>query len=271
VIRNHSGYADDLLYSNFDFASVNEAGDKIIFTSPLNNNDSQIVIGQPTVNDATNEIFGLTEGQDHTIKPTGDYFIEYDETKDLMRLNKLTSNGGSNMPDLPFYLHFIFDKRYEEGIYDGEEGRPGFPEGTLDEDIYEATLSNYKLVSLNHVYKEAKFNTFDIKGTVYYNKIYSQQDVSNRVEENLRNTFGLENVDFGQAIPKSKIMSTMHESDGVDYVILEYLGPDAQDTTTNVENRIESDFNEINILSEDIFQAGQKIHGLIFDYVISEQ
>ncbi|MCF7951180.1 MAG: hypothetical protein K9L57_06075 [Spirochaetaceae bacterium] len=270
IIRNASGYEDDLLYVDFDFARLNEAGDKIIFKSPLNNNDSKIVISPSTVDDAVNEIFGLDEGETHEFHATGDYFIDYDENKDLMTMNKLTSNGGSNMPDLPFYFHFIFDKRTEEGIYDGEEGRPGFQKGTIDEDIYEAEFSTYKITGLDHVYNSTKFNTFDIKGTVYYNKVYSKEDVQNRVENNLGTQFGLDNVDYGETTPKSKILSTIHESDGVEYVILEYLGPNAQKPETGVENTIESAFNEINLLSEDQFSAGLKIHGIIFDYKISE-
>lgn len=270
-IRNTTGYSDDLLYADFDFASLNEAGDKIIFTSPLNNNQSKIVISPSTVNDCMFELLGLTEGETHTYYASGDYFIDYDSSKDIMTLNKLTTSGISNMPDLQFFFHFIFDKRYVEGIYDGQDGRPGFQKGTIDEDIYEATFSSYKIVGLNHVYKETKFNTFDIKANIYYNRIYSQEDVANRVESNLRSNFGIENIDFGQSIPKSRVMSSVHENDGVEYVILEYLGPDAQDPTTNVDNAISSGFNEIVILSEDIFLAGQKIHGLILEYFISEQ
>lgn len=269
AIRDASGYSDDLLYTNFAFASLNETNDRIIIKSPLNNNISRIKLLSSTVNDAVNELFGLSEGIEHTYYAQGDYFIDYDEVNDIMTFNKLITNTSNKIPDLPFYFHFIYDKRIEENIFDGEEGRAGFAFGTIDEDVYEDTLSGYKIVGLNHVYRETQFNTFDIKGTVYYNKIYSQEDIANRVEENLRNQFGLESIDFGEGIPKSKILSTIHESDGIEYVVLDFLGTDAQDESTNVENTIESKFNEIIVLSEDRFSSGQKIHGLIFDYIIS--
>jgi hypothetical protein len=270
-IRNTTGYSDDLLYANFDFASINNAGDGLILRSPLKNNNSKIIISPSTVNDAVYQIFGLVEEINHEYYAIGDYFIDYDESRDVMTLNKLSTDNSSNMPDLNFYFHFIFDKRYVEEIYDGKEGRPGFQKGVIDEDIYEATFSSYKIVGLDHVYKETKFKVFDIKANIYYNKIYSKEDVSNRVENNIKTNFGLESIDFGQSTPKSRIMSIIHEIDGVEYVILEYLGPDAQDLTTNVENAVDSGFNEIAILSEDVFLTGQKIHGLMLNYFISEQ
>lgn len=192
-------------------------------------------------------------------------------SKDIMILNKI--NSGSNLPDLSFYLHFVYDKRYIEGVFDGSEENDviteGYPLGTLDEDIYDEDLSNAKIVGLNHVFKETKFSTFDIKGTVYYNRIYSAADIEERVIEKLEEEFSLKNRDYAEPIARSKVMSIIHEVVGVEYVEIEYLGKDATDETTNVINTIDATFDEILILSEDRFLAGNKIHGILFNYSLS--
>lgn len=184
---------------------------------------------------------------------------------DLIKLNRITSSTSiSNLPDLEFYLHFVWDRRFVEGIYED------YPEGSLDEDIYDASLENNKIVGLNHVFKETKFTTFDIVGTVYYNKIYSPTDIKQRVEADLQESFSLENRNYREPVPRSKVMALVHENLGVNYLEITYLGPDSTDSTTNQLNVITAEFDEIIILSENIFIGGDQVHGIDFEYVISE-
>jgi hypothetical protein len=251
---------EGVLYSTFPYAIENSTGDGIIIRSPIKTSDSSVVLKQATANDCVNEMFGLTEGSDYTYGPTGDYYLTYDDTEDIMIINKLSDN----VPDLPFYIHFIYDKKFIENIF--EE----FPEGTLDEDIYENLLYPYKITGINHIYKNPIFDTFDIKANIYYNKIYSESDVSSRVENKLQEHFVLDNLDFGQHITKSKVMSLIHEEQGVEYVVITFFGRDAQDVSTNEESVIEAKFNEIILLSENQYFAGIKIHGLLFNYYLSE-
>lgn len=191
--------------------------------------------------------------------------ISIQVSHDLMKLNRITAAASvSSLPDLDFYLHFVWDRRFVEGIYED------YPDGSLDEDIYDASLENNKIVGLNHVFKETKFTTFDVVGTVYYNRIYSATDIKQRVEAALRVQFGLENRDYREPVARSKLMSLIHENDGVDYVEISYLGTDASDDTTNILNTIEATFDEIIILSENIFIGGEQTHGIEFEYNISE-
>ena len=193
-------------------------------------------------------------------------------SNDHMILNKILGDD-SNMPDLEFYFHYIFDRRYVPEFFDGEirDGyqTPGFPIGSLDEDIYNANLENSKIVGLNHVFKKSRFLVFDIKGRIYYNKIFSPVDVELRVNNSLRDAYKLESREYGESISRSKIMSIIHDNAGVDYIEIDYLGPDSTDISTNVINTIPVRFDELAVLSENISFAGVRIHGIIFDYVIS--
>ena len=186
-------------------------------------------------------------------------------SNDLMKLNRITATSAtSKLPDLQFFLHFVWDRRFVEGIYED------YLEGVLDEDIYDASLENNKIVGLNHIFKQTKFTTFDIVGTVYYDKIYSTTDVQQRVEAAIQTAFSLENRNYREPVPRSKIMSIVHEELGVDYINVTYLGPDATNSTTNELNTISAEFDEILILSENIFIGGEQVHGIDLNYIISE-
>lgn len=271
TITNDGNYTTDPVYGTYQYAVVHEDGNKITIRSPYNTNVSNIDIETPLGQDATKEFFDLREGITHTFKVVGDYYLDYDATENLMTLNRITASGTYPiLPDLEFYLHFVFDKRFVADVYDGTDGRDGYYEGSLDEDIYGTSLENNKIVGLNNIFKETKISTFDVFGIVYYSKIYSAADVEQNVEEILKEAFKIENRDYREPVARSKVMNYIHQADGVDYVEISYLGNDATDSTTNVENKIECDFDEIIVLSEDIFLGGNQIHGLKFDYRISE-
>jgi hypothetical protein len=191
-------------------------------------------------------------------------------TWDLMTMHRITTGKTvSNLPDLNFYLHFVSDKRYVEGIFDGEEDRPGYPLGSLDEDIYKESIDDKKIVGLDHVFKETNISTFDIIGTIYYDKVYAKADIEQRVETSLEEAFSLENRNYAEPIARSKIMALIHDNDGVNYVELSFIGRNAEDAGTNVSNTIECNFDEILILSEKIYVGGEMIHGMKFTYTIS--
>jgi len=195
-------------------------------------------------------------------------------SNDLMTLNKINnSNTISNLPDLSFYLHFVFDKRFVQDAFDGATVNgvqtSGFPLGSLDEDIYDESLQDNKIGGIDHVFKESKFTTFDIEGTVYHDKVYSAADIKQSIEEALNSAFSLEQRDYGEPVARSKIMSIIHDIDGVDYIEMSYLGPDATNLSTNVSNVISADFDEIIVISETRYLAGEQVHGIKFDYKIT--
>jgi hypothetical protein len=259
------------IYSTYSFASVDYINDVINIRSPIKTDLSKVVVGIPSGNDATQAFFQLKKGIVHTFNVTGDYYMEYDSGANLMKLNRITASQiPSNLPDLPFYIHLIADRRYVEGVYDGESGRDGYSLGTLDEDIYLESMIDKKVTAVNNVFKETKISTFDITGTVYYKKVYSATDVEDRVLTALQTEFQLSNRNFGEPVAKSKVMSVIHSVDGVDYVEITYLGHNAIIPLSNVTNSIQCEFDELIVISEDIYEQGQQTHGINFVYKISE-
>jgi len=197
-----------------------------------------------------------------------------------MVLHKMyREDGSSKIPDLDFYFHFINDRRYKEDIFDGRQiineetgtsiSTPGYPLGSLDEDVFNSFLVDKKVVGVNHVFKQTRFKTFDIKATIYYESTFSRADIAERVENSLRAEFSLANRSYGEIVPRSRLLSIIHQNLGVDYVEIEFFGEDATDDSTNQGNIIESRFDEIVVLSENRFVAGVQTHGLIFTYSIS--
>jgi len=75
-------------------------------------------------------------------------------------------------------------------------------------------------------------------------------------------------MDFNEPIVKSILFSDIQNFDGVAYAEIEFLGTDYLDPTTNVTSKLETDFDTIGVVSEDIYNiGGTKIHGLIFTYI----
>jgi hypothetical protein len=202
---------------------------------------------------------------------------EFFFSNNLMMLKKIEKEE-SNIPDLDFFVHFVNDKRYVEGIFDGrtvtdlESGRViktlGYPLGSLDEDILIDFMNDKKILSVENVFKQTKFRTFDIKADVYYNRTFSREDIRQRVERSLRNFYNIRNRNYGQSVTRSKIMSIIHENVGVEFIELQYLGLDATNPETSVENTINADFDEIIVLSENQSRLGQITRGLIFNYLV---
>jgi len=363
TIQGNLNYSDPT-YRFFFYAKKNNAGDRIVITSPTNSNESSITIKEPIneLVDVTGGIFDVDvsiPGYTYSFFAQGDYFIDlntmelegnflagnrivtvtsgnsmlsdianrietegvfkilevpdvitptfvikadpdtntltlgqpaaatavnqsFEITDDLMAMYKIQKEEGSaTFPDLTFYLHFIDDKRYTEGIYDGrvvetgEQGDSqlfttnGYPLLSLDEDIYNQFLDDKKVVGVNHVFKPPKISTFDIVGTVYYKVNFSRIDVQTRVENSLEEVFSLANRDFGQVVARSDIMAIIHSNDGVDYVEISYLGENLANTNSNFENAIIPRFDEIYVLSEVRRIQGVQISGIKFDYKAS--
>lgn len=231
----------------------------------------------------TRRCFVLSKNsQDNSIKLSLPVFaqgnnIEFDFSNNSMMLNKIEKEE-SLVPDLDLYLHFINDRRYVEEIFDGriivdeDTGvpikTPGNALGTLDEDRLKSFMNDKKIVSVENVFKQTKFRTFDVKANVYYNRAFSRDDIRQRVEKSLRDFYNLRNRNYAESVSRSKIMSIIHENFGVEFVELEYLGFDATKPETSVENILTADFDEIIVLSENISFGGRVIRGLIFNYLV---
>lgn len=245
-------------YTNFTYATIDDYR-RLILTSPLNNNSSSVVIKTLSPQSSiVNELFALDETKNYTYLINGDYYLNYNQTMNLMELIK-TNSGNSQMPDANFYVHFLWDRRGSTAT---------------DEYTYQTYFSNKKLIGIDNVFKKTIFSTFDIQGIVYFKKAYSLNTIKANVESAIIADYSfvvdnMVNRDFGQSIPKSKLLDLIHSVQGVEFVIISYFGKDMTDFSTNQLNTIPCDFDEIIILSENKFSGPTQIHGIVLTYLVS--
>jgi len=188
---------------------------------------------------------------------TPDFYYSFDETERLFSINKVS---GNLIPDSEFYLHFINDKRYDDS---------GIPvtSSSFEETIIKEYIDKYKITGIENIIKPASFITFDIAANIVCKNSIPIENIRFGLESKLREEYALINMDFNNQIVKSKIFASIQNYAGVLYSEIIFLGIDYTDNTTNVANRIETDFDTIAILSEDIYDNfGNKKHGLIFNY-----
>jgi len=242
-------------YSKFTYMTI-DYYKRLVFTSPFNNNASKIRIRTmaPRTTLAV-DIFGLNPLINYTYSINGDYYLNYNRQADLMEMVR-TNNGFSQMPDASFFTHFIWDRRNNV---------------STDEYTYQVYLQDKKLIGISSVLKPTTYSTFDVAGTVFFKKTFSAATIKSNVETAIANNYSLlsadgsvVNRDYAVPVTRSKILNLIHSIEGVDYVELNYFGKDITDQTTNQENTIECDFDEIIILHE-----YDGTHGMIFDYVSS--
>ena len=239
--------------SPYDTYSYAKLGDtyplRIVIESPTFTSDSSIIIGVPANNAAGELKIDLSgEGNSSTYYPSGDYYLEYNITSDSMDLKKVSPTKlgiwtppTSSMPDSNFYIHFIWDRRNTAG---------------LGEDTYQTYLNNSKVIAIENVFKQTKFSTFYIVGSIYYEDSYSKAVVKYNLENALKEEFSFRNSDniikrdYYQSVSKSDVIKVAAAIDGVSYIELSYFGKDSSDTATNEVSTIFCDFFEILILHE---------------------
>lgn len=188
---------------------------------------------------------------------TPDFYYDFDEEERVFIINKV---NGNLIPDSEFYLHFINDKRYDQN------GNPTANDNS-EENLIKNYLDKYKISGIENKVLPANFATFDVAANIVCKDGYSLETIKFGLEEALRNEYSLSNIDFDTPIAKSKIFSTIQNYTGVSYAEITYFGLDYTKNNSNLENRIESNFDTITVLCEDVFDdTGNKIHGLIFNY-----
>jgi hypothetical protein len=198
---------------------------------------------------------------------TPDFYYTYDNTERHYIMNKVL---GNRIPDTEFYIHFINDKRYSRisgtlGQYNTNVDIEG---GLSEEELILNYIDKYKMSCIENKILPAKFTTFDVKASIYYYINYSPEAIKYNLENYIREKYSLTNMDFNEPIVKSILFSDIQNFDGVAYAEIEFLGTDYLDPTTNVTSKLETDFDTIGVVSEDIYNiGGTKIHGLIFTYI----
>lgn len=186
-----------------------------------------------------------------------DFYLEYNETTKFIEMKKTTN---SKIPDGGFYIHLINER---EGEKDINNNPVIFDDGVLIE-----YLNKYKMIGISNKILKPIFSTFDIYIDIKYNRLFAPEVIEQKIKTLIKEKYSLIGRTFGDSIVKSKLISELNAIEGIDYVEIVYLGPDYTIPGTNVASKIDSDFDEITVINEDIFDpSGKKVHGLMTNYI----
>ena len=280
---NWNQEAQDGSIETITFATKNITGDRIILETgdktktgkiTIFDDEGSILIGA--------ELFGTTAGENTIIYPGGDYYIhhfqpQYDsdppltpeEIDDLTPEEKfgyfnmtILKGENSNVPDLDFYAHFIDDRRHkfkDETVYRLH----------TDEDDIREVLYQYKIAGVDNSFARPIFSTFDCKANIYIETAASREQVKKNVDNALRKFYSIENTVLSKNVNKSEFIGIVLKVPGVRFIDIEYFGHKVTDPSTflNEDLEIEVDFDEILVLSDDVFSStGEQTGGLLFNY-----
>jgi len=267
--------ANESLGENINFAEIDENDLTHIKLSIDNNKNGTIkFIGETS--SANTLLFDeiTVEENDYVVYPDGDYYLEHNTTTDSIDMVKVPT--AQNIPDTPFYIHYVADRRHE--FIDPERKKIH-----TDEDDLISYMFPYKIAGVENRFMRPVFTTFDVKGEIFISKAIPKQQIQYNVDKAVRDAYSIQNtgtviledsnspqdlLEFNKPVIKSELSKIIMNVPGVRYVEISYFGKDMTDVeNTNIENRIESGFDEIIVLSDSIFDAaGVQLHGQEFTY-----
>ena len=271
--------ANEISSNGTIFASIDpDDTNKIVLKIDNRTNTGKIVIYDESGSGLLGaEIFGTTTGEDTTIYADGDYYLEQyimpADDPDTRTLEekfgyfnlKINQNSANEIPDLGFYAHFIDDRRHNFLLNKGAEEKV-FRVHT-DEDDLISLLTPYKMAVVENTFKRPVFSTFDVIANVYILSSVSKEQVKKNVDDALRNFYSLSNTILSENINKSEFIGVVLKVSGVRYIDITYFGKDSETQSNNQVLEIESGFDELLILSDDVYgNSGVQTNGLIFQY-----
>ena len=180
------------------------------------------------------------------VSTPADYYITYNNAN---KKYLLTKTEYSKFPSSDFYVHFINDRSSEEV--------------EIDEKSLNAYMNDKKISGMDLYVARPYFKGYDIKATVYYNANFSEASVRSVVEDSVKKLCSIENAEIGGYISQAKIIKEIMNVDGVENVIIHYLGYDYSSGTES-QAQLEADFFELICLND----YEENRHGMLFDYEI---
>ena len=228
------------VYNSSNSFTWNKLSSNVV-SSPMNTLTTETIIidGTNTLYISFGSSTGHMVGDEWTIVPSNYY-----------KMNKMTVN---KIPDNEFYVHFVNDRALEKAI--------------LDETLLQSYLDEYRLTSVTNKILQPLFSTFDFVATINYNPAYSLTTIQTSINSLLTSNYSVGNSIVGNNINKSSLVSDIHSINGVVSLTIEYFGGDYTDITTNQDNNIVARFDEIIVLSENIFNTDLiQTHGLILTF-----
>jgi len=254
--------ANAKLNLNNDFCIIKEnLGSNELFIEMRTDNKKtgKITILGESLSANTLLFIGIENVSNNTIiYPEGDYYLEWDE--EAQELSMIKSIASKNIPDVPFYLHYVADRRH---VFKDQDRKKVI----TDEDMLEYYMSSKKIAGVNNIFKRPVFTSFDFGATIFCSKARPKEQIRYDVENALRNAYSLERAEFNKPVIKSEVSKIIMDIPGVRYVEVSYFGKNMEDPETNLDNRLEAGFDEVVVLSNDIFDAlGKQQHGQELTY-----
>ena len=245
---------------------------RLIFTDRINSHTMKLKLSYTTDNEknAWKAMFILPIGESwedtgtdliFTMTNIGDYYIERLDTPDSYGdIYQLVIENSDAFPYGNIYIHMFEDYSYDhlvaEDIY-------------TDEYRWNELLNGRKVMLTEHLYKQPRFIPFDLSVTCYIpNKLgmYKVQDYKEKVENFLRNTYGVYSDNIGQSLYREDIIMSIREGiPEITKVEVNYFGEDMEYSSTDT-NMLEVSFNQKLIIASNeigVTSDVTTIHGLI--------
>lgn len=244
--------ANETLNGNIVFATM---VNNIIILTIDNKNGKIVIVNTPVALTIFPIIVGSIE---YTVSPNGDYYLELNKLTDSIDMYMV--GEGINIPDSPFYINYLTDRRHV------------FLDTTIekfhtDEDDLLYFLAPYTMVGIENVFKHPLFLTFDLSAEVFCSSTVSASTIKESIELSLKYKYGISNIGLGTSVNKSEIINIIMNTVGVRYVNVSYFGLDATNTNTNQNNEITCSFDEVIVLSDVLYSDfGLLEHGLNIIY-----
>lgn len=257
-------YANEMYDNSIPFAvewTDEEAGTTGFYLQVDNNKDGKITIIGET-NSANVLLFDdiSSESDSDVTYAEGDYYLTLNESTDS--IDMVMTGDAQGIPDVPFYIHYIADRRHK--FID-----PEIDKVHTDEDDLLAYMYDYKVAGVENIFKRPVFTTFDLKATIYISTAFTKAQIEQNVNDAIQGAYSLENTEFNTPIIKAELTKVIMEVPGVRYIEVSYFGKDMTDDTTNVDNRIDCDFDELIVVSDDTYdKSGDRTHGLNLTYSV---
>lgn len=194
----------------------------------------------------------------YTVYANGDYYLNVDSITGS--INMIRTKSAVNIPDVPFFIHYVVDKRHV--FID-----PEVEKIHTDEDDLQFYMYPYKVAGINNIFARPLFTSFDLRAIVYCSKAIPREQISFNVETALKLAYSISNAEFNKPVIKSEVTKVIMDIPGVRYVEVSYFGVNMSDQETNLANRIEAGFDEIIVMSDNTYElSGAQVHGTDLSY-----
>lgn len=225
----------------------------LTLTGIIVNGDADYVITIPAAEYNIEELVTIintaftTSSKEGTPTNISNYLIcEKIEGKDRIRIRTLTYNIDSTNPDVSIndnddatinkkcidILGFIVGRSMSDYStiilhYNGDWISDAEADQSESTTIIKS-LKNNRLIHQDYIIIDPVLTSFDVKGTIYVEKGYDREIIKSQVNQKIKEIFTIDKREFAQNLTASSIIDAVKSVEGVDSLVIDYLGKDYQ-------------------------------------------